>query len=257
MGIVQTGNNGESYSQSSLKGHLTEGESYTFSNWKGSGEDLFVIVNAIDITSTPGTAQVTIQLGSASCQGQPTPAPTTPSPTPTNGPCTKEVKVSVTTDNYPGETSWSITSVDDPGNNLMSGSNYDNAGAIYSETAHLTCGKTYKFTINDAYGDGICCSYGEGNYIVTVEGSIVSQGGEFGSTQIKEFAIQEEDPSPSNSPITSPTNPPTPSPTYPPTPSPTYPPTPSPTNPPTPSPTIASNSPVAPTSPPVTSPNYC
>merc|ERR1712157_648311 len=185
--------------------------------------------------------QVTIQLGSASCQGQPTPAPTTPSPTPTNGPCTKEVKVSVTTDNYPGETSWSITSVDDPGNDLMSGSNYDNAGAIYSETAHLTCGKTYKFTINDAYGDGICCIYGEGNYIVTVEGSIVSQGGEFGSTEIKEFAIQEEDPSPTNSPITSPTNPPTPSPT----------------NPPTPSPTIASNSPVAPTSPPVTSPNYC
>merc|ERR1712157_589919 len=72
-----------------------------------------------------------------------------------------------------------------------------------------------------------------------------------------EFAIQEEDPSPTNSPITSPTNPPTPSPTNPPTPSPTYPPTPSPTNPPTPTPTIASNSPVAPTSPPVTSPDYC
>merc|ERR1712176_127003 len=142
-----------------------------------------------------------------------------------NGPCKKEVKVSVTTDNYPSETSWSITSVDDPGNDLMSGSNYADAGAIYSETAHLTCGKTYKFTINDAYGDGICCSYGEGNYIVTVEGSIVSQGGEFGSTEVKEFAIQEEDPSPTNSPITSPT--------------------------------IASNSPVAPTSPPVTSPNYC
>merc|ERR1712003_5692 len=112
-----------------------------------------------------------------------------------------------------------------------------------------TCGKTYKFTINDAYGDGICCSYGEGNYIVTVEGSVVFQGGEFGSTEVKEFAIQEEDPSP--------TNPPTPSPTNPPTPSPTNPPIPSPTNPPTPSPTIASNSPVAPTSPPVTSPNYC
>jgi len=254
--IVQTGNNGESYSQSSLKSHLTEGESYTFSNWKGSGEDLSVIVNAIDITSTPGTAQVTIQLGSFPCQGYPTPAPTTPSPTPSTGPCTKEVTVSVTTDNYPSETSWSITSVDDPNNDLMSGSNYADPGATYSETEYLTCGKTYKFTINDTYGDGNCCSYGEGNFIVTVEGSVVAEGGEFGSTEVKEFVIQE-DSSPTNPPNPSPTNPPSPSPANPPSSSPINPPSSSPTNPPTPSPTIATNPPVVPTSSPVTSPNFC
>merc|ERR1712176_1515278 len=270
--IVQTGNNGESYSQSSLKSHLTEGESYIFSNWKGSGEDLSVVVNAIDITSTPGTAQVTIQLGSAPCQGYPTSAPTTPSPTPSTGPCTKEVKVTVTTDNYPGETSWSITSVDDPGNELMSGSKYADAGATYSETAYLICGKTYKFTINDTYGDGICCSYGEGNFIVTVEGSVVAEGGEFSNTEVKQFVIQEgidssptnpPTSSPTNSPTSSPTSPPTSSPTNPPSPSPTNPPTPSPTNPPTPSPTITTTktpivsptlTPVLPVSPPTSQP---
>jgi len=263
--IVQTGNNGASYSQSSLKSHLTEGESYTFSNWKGSGEDLSVIVDAIDITSTPGTAQVTIQLGSAPCQGFPTPAPTTPSPTPSTGPITKEVKVSVTTDNYPGETSWSITSVDDPNNELMAGSNYADPGATYDETAHLTSGKTYKFTINDTYGDGICCSYGNGGYSVTVEGSVVAEGGDFSNTEVKEFVIQQvssptnpPNPSPTNPPSPPPTNPPTPSPTNPPSPSPTNPPNPSPTNPPNPSPTNPPTpSPVVPTSSPVTSPNFC
>jgi len=252
--IVQTGNNGISYSQSSLKSHLTEGESYTFSNWKGSGEDLSVIVNAIDITSTPGTAQVTIQLGSFPCQGYPTPAPTTPSPTPSTGPCTKEVTVSVTTDSYPSETSWSITSVDDPNNDLMSGSNYADQGATYSETEYLTCGKTYKFTINDTYGDGNCCSYGEGNFIVTVEGSVVAEGGEFGSTEVKEFVIQE-DSSPTNPPNPSPTNPPSPSPANPPSSSPINPPSSSPTNPPTPSPSNPpSSSPINPPTPSPTNP---
>merc|ERR1712157_426014 len=149
-----------------------------------------------------------------------------------------------------------ITSVDDPGNDLMSGSNYADAGAIYSETAHLTCGKTYKFTINDAYGDGICCSYGEGNYIVTVEGSVVFQGGEFGNTEVKEFAIQEElDPSPTNPPTPSPTNPSTPSPTNPPTPSPTIATTKTPIVSPTLTPVLPVSPPTSqPVSPPVTQP---
>merc|ERR1711933_591441 len=88
------------------------------------------------------------------------------------------------------------------------------------------------------YGDGICCSYGEGNFIVTVEGSVVAEGGEFSNTEVKQFVIQEGiDSSPTNPPTYSSINPPTPSPTHPTTPSPTNPPSPSPTNPPTPSPT--------------------
>ena len=36
------------------------------------------------------------------------------------------------------------------------------------------------FKIEDSYGDGICCSYGNGSYTVTdALGNIVSQGGTF------------------------------------------------------------------------------
>ena len=40
------------------------------------------------------------------------------------------------------------------------------------------------FTIEDSYGDAICCSYGNGSYTVTDGlGNIVAQGGSFGSEE--------------------------------------------------------------------------
>mmetsp|Transcript_18161 Transcript_18161/g.26955 ORF Transcript_18161/g.26955 Transcript_18161/m.26955 type:complete len:609 (+) Transcript_18161:76-1902(+) len=44
--IVQTGNNGENYSQSQLKAHLIQGESYTFQNWDNVHD---LIITALDI----------------------------------------------------------------------------------------------------------------------------------------------------------------------------------------------------------------
>jgi hypothetical protein len=51
--IVQTGNNGESYSQSYLKATLKQGESYSIG-------DLRIIATAINIATRPGTAIVTL-----------------------------------------------------------------------------------------------------------------------------------------------------------------------------------------------------
>merc|ERR1711982_38869 len=48
---------------------------------------------------------------------------------------------------------------------------------------------SYKFTIKDAYGDGICCSYGNGGYSVKVNDAEVATGWNFGSEEQKTFDV--------------------------------------------------------------------
>src|SRR5690606_22312996 len=48
----------------------------------------------------------------------------------------------------------------------------------------------YIFTINDDYGDGICCSYGNGFYdIKTTDGTVIISGAQFDATEAKAFTI--------------------------------------------------------------------
>merc|ERR1712176_1611683 len=63
----------------------------------------------------------------------------------------------------------------------------------------------YTFTITDAYGDGICCSYGSGGYIIKVDGTEVVNGGEFGSSTTETFTVDAVP----IAPVTNPTAPPT------------------------------------------------
>merc|ERR1712003_553845 len=69
---------------------------------------------------------------------------------------------------------------------------------------------SYKFTITDAYGDGICCSYGNGGYSVKVDDKEVASGGQFGSSETKTFDVGSSTPTtpPSTSaPVSPPTSP--------------------------------------------------
>jgi endonuclease I len=92
--------------------------------------------------------------------------------------------LSLTTDNYGSETSWVIT---DASSTLYSGSSYSSSTS-YSEDVCLDDGD-YVFTINDTYGDGICCSYGSGAYNLVVAGNSVASGGNFGSSESTSFSI--------------------------------------------------------------------
>ena len=38
----------------------------------------------------------------------------------------------------------------------------------------------YDLTVNDSFGDGICCAYGDGSYTLEVDGVVVATGGDFG-----------------------------------------------------------------------------
>mgnify|MGYP001311389097 FL=1 len=93
--------------------------------------------------------------------------------------------LNLTTDNYGSETSWQITNA----NNQVeaSGSSYA-SNQSYTEAVCLTDGE-YTFTISDAYGDGICCSYGSGSYNLLIEGVSVANGGSFGASESTSFSV--------------------------------------------------------------------
>jgi hypothetical protein len=83
--IVETGNNGEGYSQSFLKAHLIQGETYTYANWAGTGQSLIVKAKSINLAMSPAVAQVEICLGSCAT-GAPTKSPTMAPRPPTSSP---------------------------------------------------------------------------------------------------------------------------------------------------------------------------
>ena len=93
----------------------------------------------------------------------------------------------ITFDNYPEETSWTVTS----GGSTVASASYSTAnadGSSVTETFTLTSGD-YEFTINDAYGDGICCSYGSGSYSLSSPDGVVVSGGSFGSSETTTFCV--------------------------------------------------------------------
>ncbi len=91
-------------------------------------------------------------------------------------------------DNYPEETSWNITD----GNNkiVASGGSYgsqpDGSTLIQEICAPNEC---LNFTIFDSYGDGMCCSYGNGSYELkdNQTGVILATGGQYNASETTPF----------------------------------------------------------------------
>lgn len=98
-----------------------------------------------------------------------------------------EVIVSISTDRYGDETTWILTG---PGGTPVyaSGGPYtlQSASGSYPQTPVAVCitdGNAVVFTINDEYGDGLCCSYGNGTYSVTMNGTTVVSYASFQSSR--------------------------------------------------------------------------
>lgn len=96
----------------------------------------------------------------------------------------------ITFDNYPEETSWLIRN----GSNVTvaSGGTYGSQtdGSTLNIPVSLPDG-CYTLIFSDSYGDGICCSYGNGSYVLTntSSGATLASGGSFGSTDTKVFCV--------------------------------------------------------------------
>ena len=102
-------------------------------------------------------------------------------------PCTDtEATLTIVLDNYPGETTWTLSNAG--GTVLYSGGPYSGAGSTVSETFCLADG-CYDFQINDSYGDGICCGYGQGSYDISIGGQSVVSGGAFTSSETTNFCV--------------------------------------------------------------------
>ncbi len=97
-----------------------------------------------------------------------------------------EIAFELVTDDYPNETTWSLA--DEDGNPLYNGGPYQEDFTTYTETWCLSPDACYTFVINDGYGDGICCSFGDGSYTLFGPlGNTIATGGEFGDSETAEF----------------------------------------------------------------------
>lgn len=101
------------------------------------------------------------------------------------GGCTN-VSLAITLDQYPSETSWTITN--SSGTTVASGSGYSTANGSVNETACLPAG-CYDLNFFDSYGDGICCTYGNGSYTLTSSAGTLASGGSFTSSETTNFCV--------------------------------------------------------------------
>ncbi len=100
-----------------------------------------------------------------------------------------EISITIVEDNYGSETSWELT---DGTNTLLSGGPYvdGNNGTSHTETVCVPHGTQLTFIIEDGYGDGICCAYGNGSYTVKMNGcNTVASGAEFTDSETSNFTV--------------------------------------------------------------------
>ena len=70
---------------------------------------------------------------------------------------------------------------------------YTMASTPYSVTLCVPSAR-YQFTIEDSFGDGICCGWGRGSYSVTYNGMEVTSGGEYKASETTTFGWCEGEP---------------------------------------------------------------
>jgi len=111
-------------------------------------------------------------------------------------PCTcyqSSITIDINFDHYPGETSWVIRTVE--GVMVASDGPFPNIPGLanYTHGVDLPAGQ-YVFTINDSYGDGICCNYGDGSFsIQDANGNSILAGTEFTAALSASFCIRPTD----------------------------------------------------------------
>lgn len=97
-------------------------------------------------------------------------------------------------DQWGSETTWSIRRMD--GTEVASGGPYTNAGAsgVYPRAPEFLCldpDSCYVLGVYDSYGDGICCAWGQGNYLLTTGAgdTLVFGNGQFTTQKEDTFCI--------------------------------------------------------------------
>lgn len=99
-------------------------------------------------------------------------------------------KFALTTDEHPAETTWELRN--GKGTVVASNDPHYEPFTQYEDTACLKPG-VFTFVIRDAGDDGLCCQFGEGGFVMTVEGEVVREmSGEYAFTA-EEFSFEVVD----------------------------------------------------------------
>jgi hypothetical protein len=103
---------------------------------------------------------------------------------------TSIITLNLVTDNYGSETTWQLT--DSSGYVVAQDGPLSNNNTYSIEIEIPSSEECYTFTINDSYGDGICCAYGTGSYSISDDSSnVIVSGGEFSSVDSTTFRVGE------------------------------------------------------------------
>ncbi|HAI56820.1 MAG TPA: hypothetical protein DCM04_02705 [Saprospirales bacterium] len=102
------------------------------------------------------------------------------------------ITIIINADNYPQETSWAI--YDELNNELIETGELSPQDSAYAQEVCVDYTSCLSLTIFDSYGDGICCGYGIGDFLLTnSNGEILfTNNGEFGSQAIELFCPNGE-----------------------------------------------------------------
>jgi len=102
---------------------------------------------------------------------------------------TQNVQLTIQNDNYGDETTWEMR--DSQNNVVASGGPYaDNA--LIQLSIPIVNNECYSFTIFDDFGDGICCSEGQGFYeLRTDSNQLIKAGATFASSETTTFGIDQ------------------------------------------------------------------
>lgn len=189
------------YAISTLMAKLQKGQSFTISNYQGGSEDVLIEVTDINLSATPAYAKVSVYRAScppgscnAGCGGCCS----------TNSDCVSEqscatgicnadgtcsfdtstclsstLRMEVSTDYYPEETTWEITDDCNGGAVVMKGGPYNQDNTLYTQEIAVNPSK-FSVRVYDAWGDGVCCYYGLGSIKATLDGTEIVSGGQFG-----------------------------------------------------------------------------
>lgn len=102
-----------------------------------------------------------------------------------------QVTLNLTLDRYGDETSWLIRS---GATTIASGGPYTRAGSngAYPQAPITVClpDGCYELVVNDSYGDGMCCTYGDGAFSLTGNSGILASGASFTTSSVNPFCVQ-------------------------------------------------------------------
>ncbi|MFK7775831.1 MAG: PEP/pyruvate-binding domain-containing protein [Saprospiraceae bacterium] len=87
----------------------------------------------------------------------------------------------INADNYPEETSWQL--YDEVANILVGEGQLESDDVIFTENICVDYNSCFKLFVFDSYGDGICCGFGQGDFLVvnSLGETLLTNDGDFGS----------------------------------------------------------------------------